>query len=56
VIFCSISEAAQEHPDLLRQYLGSVVPHTDNYYAALNAADALPLGGFSPDATAMCID
>ncbi len=38
VIFCSISEAAREHPDLLRQYLGSVVPHTDNYYAALNAA------------------
>ncbi len=38
VIFCSISEAAQEHPDLLRQYLGSVVPHTDNFYAALNAA------------------
>ncbi len=38
VIFCSISEAAQEHPDLLKQYLGSVVPHTDNFYAALNAA------------------
>ncbi|MDX1344894.1 MAG: Fe-S cluster assembly protein SufB [Sedimenticolaceae bacterium] len=38
VIFCSISEAAQEHPDLLREYLGSVVPHTDNFYAALNAA------------------
>jgi len=38
VIFCSISEAAQQHPELLRQYLGSVVPHTDNYYAALNAA------------------
>jgi len=38
VIFCSISEAAQDHPDLLREYLGSVVPHTDNYYAALNAA------------------
>jgi Fe-S cluster assembly protein SufB len=38
VIFCSISEAAQEFPDLLKQYLGSVVPHTDNYYAALNAA------------------
>jgi Fe-S cluster assembly protein SufB len=38
VIFCSISEAAQEHPELLRKYLGSVVPHTDNYYAALNAA------------------
>jgi len=38
VIFCSISEAAQAHPELLRQHLGSVVPHTDNYYAALNAA------------------
>ena len=38
VIFCSISEAAREHPELLREYLGSVVPHTDNYYAALNAA------------------
>jgi len=38
VIFCSISEAAREHPDLLREYLGSVVPYTDNYFAALNAA------------------
>jgi Fe-S cluster assembly protein SufB len=38
VIFCSISEAAHEHPELLREYLGSVVPHTDNYFAALNAA------------------
>jgi len=38
VIFCSISEAAQDYPELLREYLGSVVPHTDNYYAALNAA------------------
>ena len=38
VIFCSISEAMHEHPDLLREYLGSVVPYTDNYYAALNAA------------------
>ncbi|MCP5428677.1 MAG: Fe-S cluster assembly protein SufB [Chromatiaceae bacterium] len=38
VIFCSISEAAREHPALLREYLGSVVPHTDNFYAALNAA------------------
>ena len=38
VIFCSISEAAAEHPELLREHLGSVVPHTDNYYAALNAA------------------
>ncbi|MFN0069097.1 MAG: Fe-S cluster assembly protein SufB, partial [Limisphaerales bacterium] len=38
VIFCSFSEAVQEHPDLVRKYLGSVVPHTDNYYAALNSA------------------
>jgi len=38
VIFCSFSEAVKEHPDLVQKYLGSVVPHTDNYYAALNAA------------------
>jgi len=38
VIFCSISEAVQKHPDLVRKYLGSVVPFTDNFYAALNAA------------------
>ncbi len=38
IIFCSISEAVKEHPDLIRKYLGSVVPYTDNYYAALNAA------------------
>lgn len=38
VIFCSFSEAVQEHPDLVRKYLGSVVPYTDNFYAALNAA------------------
>ena len=38
IIFCSISEAIQEHPDLVKQYLGTVVPHTDNYFAALNAA------------------
>ena len=38
VIFCSISEALREHPDLVRQYLGSVVPVSDNYFAALNAA------------------
>ncbi len=38
VIFCSISEALQKHPDLVKQYLGSVVPQGDNYYAALNAA------------------
>jgi Fe-S cluster assembly protein SufB len=38
VIFCSFSEAVREHPDLVRKYLGSVVPHTDNYYAALNSA------------------
>jgi Fe-S cluster assembly protein SufB len=38
VIFCSISEAIQKHPDLVKKYLGTVVPHTDNYFAALNAA------------------
>ncbi|OYU96234.1 MAG: Fe-S cluster assembly protein SufB [Bacteroidetes bacterium B1(2017)] len=38
VIFCSISEAVHEHPDLVKKYLGSVVPPTDNYYAALNSA------------------
>ncbi len=38
VIFCSISEALKEHPDLVRKYLGSVVPQSDNYYAALNSA------------------
>ncbi len=38
VIFCSVSEAVQEHPDLVEKYLGSVVPYTDNFYAALNAA------------------
>ena len=38
VIFCSFSEAVQKHPDLIKKYLGSVVPHTDNFYAALNAA------------------
>jgi Fe-S cluster assembly protein SufB len=38
IIFCSFSEAVQHHPDLVRKYLGSVVPYTDNFYAALNAA------------------
>jgi Fe-S cluster assembly protein SufB len=38
VIFCSISEAIQEHPDLVRKYIGSVVPTTDNFFAALNSA------------------
>jgi Fe-S cluster assembly protein SufB len=38
VIFCSFSEAVQEHPELVRQYLGSVVPAADNYFAALNSA------------------
>ena len=38
VIFCPISEAVREHPDLVRQYLGSVVPAGDNYFAALNSA------------------
>ena len=38
VIFCSISEAVRDYPDLVRRYLGSVVPYTDNYFAALNSA------------------
>ncbi len=38
VIFCSISEAIQEHPELVRKYFGSVVPYADNFFAALNAA------------------
>ncbi|MEO6000769.1 MAG: Fe-S cluster assembly protein SufB [Chitinophagaceae bacterium] len=38
IIFCSISEAIQKHPDLVKQYMGSVVPYTDNFFAALNAA------------------
>lgn len=38
VIFCSFGEAVQEYPDLVRKYLGTVVPHTDNIFAALNAA------------------
>ncbi len=38
VIFCSISEAIHKHPELVKKYFGSVVPYTDNYYAALNAA------------------
>ena len=38
IIFCSISEAIREHPELVQKYLGSVVPVTDNYYATLNSA------------------
>ncbi len=38
IIFCSFSEAVQAHPDLVKKYLGTVVPYTDNYYAALNSA------------------
>jgi Fe-S cluster assembly protein SufB len=38
IIFCSFSEAVEKHPELVRQYLGTVVPHTDNFFAALNAA------------------
>jgi Fe-S cluster assembly protein SufB len=38
VIFCSISEAVQEHPELIREYMGSVVPYSDNYFATLNSA------------------
>ena len=38
IIFCSFSEAVQEHPELVKKYMGSVVPPTDNFYAALNSA------------------
>jgi Fe-S cluster assembly protein SufB len=38
IIFCSFSEAVKHHPDLVRKYLGSVVPYTDNFYATLNSA------------------
>jgi Fe-S cluster assembly protein SufB len=38
IIFCSISDAIREHPELVRAYLGSVVPYTDNFFAALNSA------------------
>ncbi|MBR1594787.1 MAG: Fe-S cluster assembly protein SufB [Alloprevotella sp.] len=38
IVFCSISEAVREHPQLVRKYLGSVVPYADNFYAALNSA------------------
>ncbi len=38
ILFCSFSEAARDYPDLVKKYLGSVVPYTDNYYAALNSA------------------
>ena len=38
IIFCSMSDAIKSYPDLVKKYLGSVVPHTDNYFAALNAA------------------
>lgn len=38
IVFCSISEAVKEYPELVRQYLGSVVPYTDNFFASLNSA------------------
>ncbi len=38
IIFCSFSDAVQNHPDLVKQYMGSVVPYSDNYFAALNSA------------------
>ncbi len=38
IVFCSFSEAVREHPELVRQHLGSVVPYTDNYFASLNSA------------------
>ena len=45
VIFCPFSEALRDHPDLVKQYLGAVVPQGDNYYAALNSA-VWPGGSF----------
>jgi Fe-S cluster assembly protein SufB len=38
IIFCSISEAIKNHPDLVQKYIGKVVPRGDNFYAALNSA------------------
>ena len=38
IIFCSFSEAVQDHPDLVKKYLGTVVPYTDNFFATLNSA------------------
>ena len=38
IIFMSISEAIKEHPELVKKYIGTVIPRTDNYYAALNSA------------------
>lgn len=38
VIFCSIQEAVEKHPELVKKYLGTVIPYSDNYYAALNGA------------------
>ena len=38
IIFCSFSEAVREYPELVKKYLGAVVPYTDNYFAALNSA------------------
>ena len=38
IVFCSFSEAVQDHPELIKKYMGTVVPYTDNYYAALNSA------------------
>ena len=38
IVFCSLGEAVREHPDLVRKYLGSVVPYSDNFFAALNSA------------------
>ena len=38
IIFCSISEAVQDHPELVKKYLGTVIPYTDNYFATLNSA------------------
>ena len=47
IIFGSFSDAVKEHPDLVRKYLGSVVPYTDNFFAALNAAVLGPVPGWT---------
>ena len=58
IIFCSFSEAVKEHPELVKKYMGSVVPVNDNYFAALNSAvftDGsfcyIPKGRAVPDGT-----
>ena len=44
IVFCSLGEAVREHPELVQKYLGSVVPYSDNFFAALNSARCSPRG------------